>query len=834
MNAFDENDRTSSAAMAHICSTDPSRQQTVARHLQNVSTLAQQFASKVNMPLAGKLLGLLHDFGKYSTEFQNYLFSANGFLDQDSDDFIDPVSHKGKIDHSTAGAQYLWRHFSRNSNSVPYAQMLALCIASHHSGLIDCIAPDGEDVFFKRMGKDDAKTHCNFCREFCDTEIRAAIKKLFIPSVMQEVFASVRSLRKNVKEHLLERDADVDECKLDNENSRDLQQGLLTRFLLSCLLDADRIDSAEFEDPAYKAFRAQIPKKPWDRLLSRLNKHLESFEDGPAINDARQQISKECEKRGSDPKGLFTLSVPTGGGKTLASLRFALRHAKTHDLERIVYIIPYTSIIDQNAQVARNVLEVDEEVGSIVLEHHSNILPEKETWQNKLLAENWDAPVVFTTMVQFLDSLFASGTRSARRMHNLARSVLIFDEIQTLPVKCLHLFCNALNFLVENCSSSAILCTATQPRLDTVPRPYLGSLQLVPEQEIISDVPTLFSKLRRTTFVDHCDQYMSEENIADLALKELHQSGSCLVVCNTKKWAENIYARCAQEWGETYYLSTNLCPAHRLDNLDDIRQRLAAGDPVLCVSTQLIECGVDVSFGSVIRLAAGLDSILQAAGRCNRHGGKKSGRVHIVKVREEEERLDFLPDIKAGRDIYLDKIRVGHAKELDASDYDLTRPEIISAYFEYYFHHRSKFMAYAVQNGERDDTLVNMLGKNNFVSRHPKNCNIMHQSFATAGRHFQVIDTPTQSVIVPYKKGKELIAALYSSLILSQKKELLREAQRYTVNVFPYTTLKLKNAKALEDIQQSGILCLDFSFYDDCLGVVSKSVVRNKLDIKIV
>lgn len=808
-------------AIAHIRAADKA-QQYLSDHLRNVADLAKVFASKAGMPLAGELVGLLHDFGKYSEEFQNYLKSAQGLLDQDHDDYIDAKAAKGKIDHSSAGAQRVWKHYEHRVKNLPYAQILALSMASHHSGLIDCLSAEGEQVFCKRMGKDDTRTHLAACLRACDTVIDAESKRLLTPQVMEELYRCTRELHKQVTA-LLPLDASEAD-KNDNISSREVQRGLVARFLLSCLLDADRIDSAEFEDCQYKALRSRMPRRPWERLIERLENHLSSLEQKHPVDASRCEISNQCRIRATDPKGVFTLTVPTGGGKTLASLRFALHHARKHGLDRVVYIIPYTSIIDQNAKVARDILEVGEEPGSIVLEHHSNILPEKESWQNKLLADNWEAPVVFTTMVQFLEGLFGSGTRHARRMHNLANSIMIFDEIQTLPLRCMYLFCNALNFLLKVCDSSAVLCTATQPCLDNLPRPFQGQLVLPREREIMPNVSTLFGEFKRVDFFDHCDKPMSAEEIANLALEELHQSDSCLVVCNTKGWAEQVYAKCRMQWsGAHYYLSTQLCPAHRLEKLEALRQDLnpKTARPVLCVSTQLIECGVDVSFGSVIRFAAGLDSILQAAGRCNRHGASSQGRVHIVTV--QDENLELLQDIRDGRSIYLDAILHGCKAQLMVSGHDLNQPEIIRTYFQHYFNRRRDVMAYAVTCADRNDTLLNLLGANTNAPGTMPHREMLRQAFATASTQFQAIDAPTQAVLVPYKRGEELIAELYSTALFSRRRELLQAAQRYAVNLFPGPLKNLRRKEgAVRDIQQSGILALERPYYSDEFGVIAE------------
>lgn len=800
-------------AIAHVRESDKVRQ-TLAEHLRSVAELAGAFAAKAGLSRSGNLVGLLHDLGKYSKEFQDYIKSAQGFLEQDHDDFIDARAARGKIDHSTAGAQHIWRHYEQRAKNLPYAHILALCVASHHSGLIDCLSPEGEHTFRRRMHKEEAHAHLAACLHEWDAAVAQAAGDLLTPQVMEELYRCAKGIDRRTRA-LLPHDAAKPDME-DNHCSREVQRGLIARFLLSCLLDADRIDSAEFEDLNYKALRARMPHRPWRRLIERLEKHLAGFGQKHPVDALRREISANCRKRAEDDAGLFTLTVPTGGGKTLAALRFALHHAqsRTQPLDRVIYVVPYTSIIDQNAQTAREILETGEEPGSIVLEHHSDILPERESPQNKILAENWEAPVVFTTMVQFLESLFGSGTRPARRMHNLARSVIIFDEIQALPLRCMHLFCNALTFLIEVCGSTAVLCTATQPLLGDLPRPLQGQLALKPEREIMPNVVGLFADLRRVDFFDHCDSPMSAEEIAALALEELHASGSCLVVCNTKTWAERVYAACCKQWrGARCYLSTNLCPAHRMKKLDALKKSLGQKTPTLCVSTQLIECGVDLSFGAAIRFAAGLDSILQTAGRCNRHGETRRGRVHIVTVRDES--LDLLRDIREGRDIYLHAVRPACKEQSTVSDFDLNRPEIIDLYFQRYFYRRKNVMAYSTPAGFiRDDTLLNILGVNDKAPGDMPHPGMLRQSFTAASSMFRVIDSPTRAVIVPYGEGEDIIAELSSDAVFSRKRELLRAAQRCSVNLFPNVLDALFKQGAVHDLRQSGILALSPEYYD--------------------
>jgi CRISPR-associated endonuclease/helicase Cas3 len=410
------------------------------------------------------LIGLLHDFGKYSADFQNYIQSATGLLNPDCDDeYVDAKSLKGKIDHSTAGAQWIYQTLTQHGGKGKCcAQILAVCVASHHGrGLIDCLKPYGEtmediDGFSRRIKKSDALTHLEECTQNADDSIVEKAKQLASDSLVDAMIAQLE--------------------KLLNEQHKTIKQfyiGFWTRFLFSCLIDADRINSADFENPHHTAQRNKLVS--WDIAINRLEFFLieqqneiernreQLSEKTLRLNEIRRDISNTCKHRATDAQGIYTLTVPTGGGKTYASLRFALHHAKKHKLERIIYIIPYTSIIEQNADAIRKVVEEEGDEFPWVLEHHSNLEPEQQTWHSKLTAENWDAPIVITTMVQFLETLFDGGTRGVRRLHQLANSVIIFDEIQTLPINCTHLFCNALNFLTTYTNTTAVLCTATQP-----------------------------------------------------------------------------------------------------------------------------------------------------------------------------------------------------------------------------------------------------------------------------------------------------------------------------------------------------------------------------------
>ncbi|MFQ5852028.1 MAG: CRISPR-associated helicase Cas3' [Candidatus Binatia bacterium] len=800
--------------------------QTLEDHLLGVANIAKSLAAKIGFEEQGELIGLLHDLGKYSKEFQTYIQSAVGLINPDEDDFVNARGLKGKVDHSTAGAQLIWKELSkRGEMGQIVGQILALCIASHHSGLIDCLSSDagslGEDVFSKRMGKLDDRTHLQEAMTNRDTPIAKRSRELMnSPGLTDGLKASIRQVMLS----------DLIKGVAPNQNPlTQFKTELLVRFLFSCLIDADRINTANFENPEAAAKRLNGKYSEWSLLIERLERYLQGFDVRYPIDQLRRRISDQCHDSASRGKGIYTLTVPTGGGKTLASLRFALHHATKFEIERVIYVIPFTSIIDQNADVVRKILEPSDggvEQGSVVLEHHSNVTPEEQSWKSKILSENWDAPIIYTTSVQLLETLFGAGTRGARRMHQLANAVLVFDEIQTLPVNCIHLFCNAINFLVEQCGSTVVLCTATQPLLNRV-EPLKGSLRIPVDNEIMPDIGKLFRDLKRVEVLNRRKAGgWSNEEIARLALDEAEQSKSCLVIVNTKKSAQMLFSLCRKETQmPIYHLSTNMCPAHRRTVLGEIRTRLD-NEHLLCVSTQLIEAGVDVDFGSVIRFMAGLDSIAQAAGRCNRNGRPELGRVHVVNPSDES--VDMLKDIRSGKDAtarLLDEFE----KEPNRFAGDLLGPDAMEWYFNYYFFDRRNDMDYPVSAGTlgHDDTLLNLLSVNPTAAEEFRRCHgrypnlYLRQSFMAAAKAFKSIEAPTRGVIVPYgDAGKALVNELCSAFAIERQYDLLRKAQQYTVNTFSYDLARLREAHAVHEIQEgTDILYLDARFYSQEFGL---------------
>jgi CRISPR-associated endonuclease/helicase Cas3 len=804
--------------------------QSVGLHLAETAALSENFGTAVGLPLCGRLLGLCHDLGKYSQAFKDYISAVTGMLGEESR--VTYEAKQGTIDHATAGSQLIWNRLNKGKLSRSLAQILSVSVMSHHSrtGMKDFISLEGKSPFLTRLAKDQANTHLQEALKNADEAIIGEIESILAsPALIIEFKAAIAGIEQNAK----------------NPHALLCHYSLLTRFLFSCLLDADRLNTTDFEKPESLQHRSAGLIPDWTNLAGLLNDHMGTFTVRNPIDEVRNRISQECLDAASRPNRLLTLTVPTGGGKTLASLRFALHRAvltKKPFIERIIYVLPYTSIIDQNAREIRNILGKDN-----VLEHHSNLIPDVDTWRNRVLSENWDAPIVFTTSVQLLDALFAQSTSSARRMHQLANSIVIFDEIQTLPVKTIHLFNNAINFLTTFCNTTVVLCTATQPLLGKVD-PSRGVLPFTAQSEIVRDKRQLFSDLKRTEIVDKCRlQKWSFEEIKEFALDQLAQHQSVLIVCNTKDSARRLFDKLRAGSNATIiHLSTSMCPAHRRDKIDEINACLnqVSNKPIICVSTQLIEAGVDLDFGCVIRSLAGMDSITQAGGRCNRHGKRTIGYVYILNFAEEVLGTG-LAEISTAQEITARVLGEFKAEPARFQD-DLLSEETMVQFYEYYFFRRAKEMTYPLKAGNgnppiaQDTNILDLLTMNPASVESAKRENLtealslpLKQAFSTAAQAFQVIDAPTRGILVPHgEEGRKLIGDMAAAFAneacpLNKQIPLLKKAQHFTVNAFPNMIEKLQKAGAIREVQpNSGILCLDERHYHPDLGMTHEALSK--------
>ena len=545
-----------------------------------------------------------------------------------------------------------------------------------------------------------------------------------------------------------------------------------TRMLYSCLVDADYLDTEAFMLGAEREHTADTVETLWDRLQTYLS---DWFPPKNPLNESRCAILNRCIRQGeTQRRGLFTLTVPTGGGKTVASLAFALAHAKAHGLRRVVYVVPYTSIIEQTADVFRRILGAEN-----VLEHHSNVLYDSENETDKdnirmaQATENWDMPVIVTTAVQFFESLYANRSSQCRKLHNLARSVIGFDEAQMLPLPYLRPCVAAIAQLVEKYGVSAVLCTATQPALAPIFREFLP--QTVPVELC---PPALYPAevFRRVTF-----RQVGKLHWAELAA-QLSQSEQVLCIVNSRKAAQTVFSHLPRDGA--FHLSTLMYPAHRRAVLREIRARLKAGLPCRVVSTSLIEAGVDVDFPAVWRETAGLDAILQAAGRCNREG-KRPAAESIVTVFQGEDAPPalFQTAIQAGESV-LERCA------------DPAAPEAVEAYFTELFDLNGK--------QAQDKCAILPLIEKELLP------------FRTVADKFHLIDADTRTVYIPLGEGAALVERLQSG---ERRRSLFRALGQYGVNIYAQHFAALERAGDLALFEDGSAILRNPALYADATGL---------------
>jgi CRISPR-associated endonuclease/helicase Cas3 len=539
-------------------------------HLRSAALLAGGFAEVWGASETAALAALWHDLGKYAAEFQAMISAS------DPEAHLEgvPIGSRKRVNHSSAGALWAMQRFRGGR----FGRLLAYPIAGHHSGLPDWIGEEGRTGLKDRLAE---RSHLD------------------------------RTLRANPPRAILE-------APLPSTGIPDgADPGLWVRMFASALFDADFLDAEAFFDPAVSPARSDWPAL--GSLLPKLDVHLARISaaaEPTPVNCLRAEVLQACQASASHRPSLFSLTVPTGGGKTLSSLAFALEHARAHGLRRIVYAIPFTSIIEQTARVFREAVGTD-----AVLEHHSALgpLPEAETARSRLAGENWDAPLIVTTTVQLFESLFANRTSQLRKLHNLAASVLVLDEAQALSPGVLRPVTAVLDQLVKHYHCSIVLCTATQPALGKVFR------DLPPPLEIAPDPPALFRALDR---VDIAMPAPNERRNWDEIAAEIGNARQALAIVNARRDFRSLHARLP---AGAIHLSTWQCAAHRALLFRQIRRRLAAGDALRVVSTSLVEAGVDLDFPVVFRAMTGLDSLAQAAGRCNRNGRLEKGRFVVFR-----------------------------------------------------------------------------------------------------------------------------------------------------------------------------------------------------------
>lgn len=790
--------------IAHVRERDKEIQPLKA-HLLGVQRLAEQFGAKLGLKHVAGLAGLLHDLGKYSDKFQEYIDVVAFHPEW-------PQPKRGEVDHSTAGGRLLFsllHHKESTFLEKLLAEIVGNAIISHHSNLQDYLSPEIKSDYLRRVHDTDLP------------EYDLAVERFFQDTMSEEELIRYIQAAVNELEQFWDRTP--------------AQSFFVTKYIFSCLIDADRTDTRCFEEQVEVAEsnqHLQLFETYYRRLMNHLTKLKDKSNASEPINVLRAQMSEQCDVFAAErPSGIYTLSIPTGGGKTLASLRYALRHACKYEKQRIIYVVPFTTIIEQNADEVRKILQDSEHI----LEHHSNVIEEEQKDMEdgdeaddglitdkeklRLARDNWDSPIIFTTLVQFLNVFYAKGNRNTRRLHNLSHSVIVFDEVQKVPIHCISLFNEALNFLKQDAHCSILLCTATQPTLENVKHSLLKER----DGEIVSNLTEVAKAFKRVELIDRTEEPMTNETLADWVKSEINGWGSTLIILNTKKVVKDLYEKLKDAAMPVYHLSTSMCAAHRKDQLKEIRDMLDQQVPFICVTTQLIEAGVDVSFKCVIRSLAGLDSIAQAAGRCNRHGEDESQNVYIIN--HAEEAVSKLKEIKVGKEMS-SHVLARFKKKADQYEGNLLLPKAMSEYFRYYYNRMEANLNYYVKKLDKEMTklLMSLSQENDYVTHYRKKHGtsfplILNGSYKTAAEHFRVIDQKTTSVLVPYGGGKELIAQLNSGAWLEDVTKFLKQAQQFTVNLYSQEMEQLKRDNAVVEHLDGMIYEVRENWYSDEYGV---------------
>ena len=762
--------------------------QTVQEHCVMCAQYAMEALQGIGLGNMGMLLGTMHD-GKMTHAYQTYLWAAAHGENV----------RRGSVNHTFAAVRYLLeRYHTESADGVERltAELAAYAIGAHH-GAFDCTAMNGENGFGHRLNSDSM-----LYQEHMENFFRLYRSKTELDALFRAAADDISSLGERLS-------------RFDEHTSQDFAFGALARLLLSALIEGDRKDTAIFMRGGNT-----LPEKSvnWSDCMKSLECYLRLLPHGPnaALADARAFISASCFEEGKQDGHLFRLNVPTGAGKTLSSLRFALAQCVHQKKKRIFFVMPLLSIIDQNVKVLRHALGNTVEI----LEHHSNVVSPQQAADEldmcELLCESWRAPVVCTTLAQFLETLFSGRTSCIRRFQELCESVIVLDEVQSVPVRMLSQFNLMLNFLTEVCGATVVLCSATQPSVVSMPHPLLPAVDMVPRD------PARFAVFRRTTILPPADDPMTMEDIAAWCKAQLKDVDTLAVVCNTRSEAAELFLLLEAGGIPSIHLSAAMCMNHRRNVLARIED-LAPGEKLVCVSTQVFEAGVNVSLQRIGRILAGLDEIVQVAGRCNRHGeaAEQLGQVQILRLKGEKlpAALQTIKDGQSATNFVLDHYRKAPSRFDERLDSD----EAIHDYYRMFLGGlKADAMDYPI---DHSCTMFDLLSSNErFTSEADGSRYYLHQAFKEAGRRFRVFDEDTTELIAPYGDSVELLAQLRAMDISKSFVDVehhVRLLRPFTVSVYQQELQKLLAQDAVETIQaaQLGILSLRPAFYDPRIGL---------------
>lgn len=789
------------------------KEQMLKEHCMNTAKYVAECMKTVGLYNSGYLAGILHDMGKATEKFNTYLEEAVSG---------ENVS-RGSVNHTFAGVIYLLDKYHKNVDSDNVWNMLTSEIISHaigsHHGIFDCVDLEDRNGFIHRLEKNREEIRYE---EALENFFEQVIEEQRIDVYFQKSVIEVRNFYERIQKYLVKRD------------EIHFQIGLLCRMLLSALIYGDRRDTGEFMNNISYLKECDID---WKRQRDFLENNILQFDNSSMLNQVRSDISRQCVEFSDNPTGIYRLNVPTGAGKTLCSLRYALAHAEKFNKKRIIFIIPLLSILDQNAKIIRdNIAD-----GNLVLEHHSNVVYEndykEELEQYDLLAENWNSPIIVSTMVQLLNILFTHKTSAIGRMRALSDSVIVIDEIQSLPKKVTLMFNEAMNFLSKYYNTTIVLSSATQPCLEEVEWPikYAQNADMVHLSEKQLQV------FHRAEIINKTNPYgMDIEECISFCYQLLQEKDSVLIICNTKKETKEIFEKMQEiidiDKIMIFHLSTSMCQQHRKNILTELLKELSyvqkeglkseKDRKVICIATQLVEAGVDFSFQCVVRVMAGIDNLAQAAGRCNRSNEYNNGGcVYLINLKNEN--LKNLPEIQSAQ-ISTRKVLM---LQNQSDNFDLTGEAAANHYYKYLYQEVRRELKYPLKEGNTNICLANLLANSNpFCSMRNENY-ILRYPFKKAGCLFKVFDDNTIDVIVPYEEGAHIISQLRNMMQyeFTEIDKLLKEAKSYTISVFQWQKDKLMEYGYLEPCCDNRIFLLSPKVYDDQygLGVIEEQRVED-------
>lgn len=802
---------------AHYCS-ETETYQTVLEHHKGTAKKAKE---KNPIPEIEHLLELacrIHDMGKLSMDWQEYFQKAINY----------PNITQRKKNHTTLGGQLALEILGTGFAS----EMVQLAIYSHH-GLKDVFIETDKGIKTIFVEQKQRAQTLPFAEAKAAFYHDLDIEKSDFEDLAEKAKIEATELGRNI----IKTWKNWGNSENEKYGNAYFYLGLYERMLISLLIDADRRDTEDFMsqnriDISNMESFWKDKKSFWKQCIDNVEGKIGGLKPESELYIHRKKISDICRKMAKSNKNLYQLSVPTGAGKTLSSLLFAVHHAYRYDKSHIIYIAPFNSILEQNAE------EIRKAVGSVemVLEHHYNLVIENEDEQERYnrLIEDWYSPIVVTTAVQFLNALFDGKPTSVRKLHSLCNSVIIVDEVQAFPIKVFELFNLAVNYLTNFTNTTVILCTATQPLLGRLPENALRpAVEMVPSTEISTEA------FKRVVFVDKTKEVkggMEIEQAAQFLWERAVEHRSVLFIGNTKDCVRNLFQALKEKHGEDailFHLSTNMCPENReevLKKLIEILDNEKIGKPIICVSSQVIEAGINISFQSVVRSLAGLDSLIQAAGRCNRHKKEKLklGKVYLVKLSENAEKLDKLQEIKRGQQV-MESILREFEKKPEKFGGSLDSKITMNMYYDSYLSKSLLQTSYSIP--ELSSNAVEMLSKNKVYNN--KGRKGLTQAFATVGEKFEVIeDCGKIGVIVEYsEKAKELLKELQASHGYADKKQILKKLQRFAVNLSKWKIEKLMEKDALYFIMDNSVMVLKERFYSKEVGVVENPAPMKLLNL---